>query len=87
MCTPAKSLTFSGQINVNGRSTQYHNQLVPIPSAFSNCISRQGDKLTIRTTTPIGTYNNTVSDNNGKINGTLRFPGATIQLNGSGRFN
>jgi hypothetical protein len=86
MCQTAKSLTFSGKITVNGRTTQYNNQPVPIPAGFSNCLSRQGDKLSIMTKTPIGTFNNTVTDNNGKITGTLRFPGATINLNGSGSF-
>lgn len=87
MCTPANAFIFSGQISVNGRSTQYNNELVPIPSGFKNCLTREGDKLSIKTTTPIGTYVNTLIDKNGKINGILRFPGAIIKLNGSGEFN
>ncbi len=86
MCQTANSLTFSGKITINGKTTQYNNQQVPIPSGFSNCLSRQGDKLSITTKTPIGTFNNSVQDVNGKINGTLRFPGATINLNGTGIF-
>jgi len=86
MCQIANSLTFSGKITINGRTTQYNNQSVPIPSGFSNCLLRQGDKLSITTKTPMGTFNNTVTDNNGKITGTLRFPGATINLNGIGKF-
>ena len=86
MCIPTNSLTFSGRITVNGRTTQYTNQSVPIPAGFKNCLTRQGDKLSITTTTPIGTFNNIVNDNNGRITGTLRFPGATINLNGSGIF-
>ena len=86
MCNPANSLTFSGQITVNGRTSQYVNQSVPIPAGFKNCLSRQGDKLSITTTTPLGTFQNTVNDKNGKITGTLRFPGATVSLNGTGTF-
>lgn len=87
MCTIAKSLTFTGQISINGQTTQYNNQQIPIPLGFTNCLSKDGNKLNIRTTTPLGTYNNTLNDYNGKINGILRFPGAIINLNGIGNFN
>ena len=82
MCQTANSLTFSGKVTVNGKTTQYNNQKLPTPPGVSNCFSRQGDTLSITTKTPIGTFNNTVKDSNGKINGTLHFPGATVNLNG-----
>ena len=86
MCTPATSLTFTGSIAVNGNETRYTNQSVPIPTGFSNCISRNGNVMTIQTRTPVGTFTNNLTDVNGRITGTMRFPGATINLNGTGQF-
>ena len=85
-CTPISRFTFSGSVTVNGKKTTYANQAVPIPAGVSSCYIRSGNSLTIRTTTPAGTATNTLRDVNGKITGSLSFPGATVQLNGTGKF-
>lgn len=86
-CTPISSFSFSGKVTINGQPVQrYNGQNLPIPTGFTNCISRNCDQLSIRTTTPNGVFTNTVRDVNGQINGTLRFPGATVTLNGNGSF-
>jgi hypothetical protein len=87
MCTPVSSFTFNGDVTVNGNTRHFTGQTVPIPAGFKNCVSRQGSQLTIQTTTPNGTFTNTLKDVGGKITGTLKFPGATVSLSGSGKFN
>ena len=86
-CTPISSFSFTGEVTVNGQQAQqYTGQNLPIPAGFTNCISRSGNQLTIRTTTPNGVFTNTVRDVNGQVNGTLRFAGATVKLNGKASF-
>jgi len=86
-CTPISSFSFTGKVTVNGQQAQqYTGQNLPIPAGFTNCISRSGNQLTIRTTTPNGVFTNTVRDVNGQVNGTLRFAGATVTLNGKASF-
>lgn len=86
-CTPISSFSFNGKVTINGIQVErYTGQNVPIPSGFTNCITRSGEQLTFRTTTPNGVFTNTVKDVNGQISGTLRFPGATVTLNGKGSF-
>ena len=91
-CTPISSFSFTGKVTVKGQQAQqYTGQNLPIPAGFTNCISRSGNQLTIRTTTPNGVFTNgvftnTVSYVNGQVNGTLRFAGATVTLNGKASF-
>jgi hypothetical protein len=86
-CTPISSFSFAGNVTINGQpAQQYTGQNLPIPAGFKNCISRSGNQLTIKTTTPNGVFTNTVSDINGRIDGTLKFAGAVVQLNGTGSF-
>jgi hypothetical protein len=86
-CTIISSFSFSGSVVINGqKAQQYTGQNLPIPAGFTNCISRSGNQLTIKTTTPNGVFTNTVRDVNGQINGTLKFPNATVKLNGIGTF-
>ncbi len=85
-CKPVSSLSFAGNVSVNGQAQPLNVQRMPIPAGFANCISRSGDQLTIKTTTPNGVFTNTVTDVNGQIKGTLRFGPATVMLNGMGSF-
>jgi hypothetical protein len=87
MCTPLSSLSFSGLLNINGIKRQYNNQPIIQPSGFSSCIIRDGTNMTIKTTTPSGSYTNIIQNNNGNISGKLNFPGATIHINGKGLVN
>lgn len=86
-CTPISSFSFNGKVAINGQPVRrYTGQNLPIPSGFTNCIARNGNQLTIRTTTPNGVFTNTVRDVNGQINGTLRFAGVAVTLDGNGSF-
>ena len=87
MCTPAKSFTFAGDVTVNGNTTKYTGQAIPFPAGFTNCYNLQGNKLTVTTGTPNGQFVNVLSDVRGRITGTMKFPGATVKLDGTGHFN
>jgi len=88
MCTPATSFTFSGDVTVNGKTTRYTGQALPFPAGFTNCYSLQGNKLTITTGTPSGSkIVNQLKDVNSHITGTMKFPNATVKLDGTGHFN
>jgi hypothetical protein len=97
-CTPLSGLTFSGTVTttVNGKEwvTNYgdghSSKAIPFPTGvmgFSSCYSRSGNTLTIKTSSPMGDFTNTLTDVNGKITGTLSSFGAVSQVNGTaGKF-
>jgi hypothetical protein len=86
MCTPLSALTFSGSLNINGITRQYNNQPIIQPPGFSSCIIRDGLNMTIKTSTPSGTYTNVINNNNGNLSGILKFPNVAIRINGKGEF-
>ena len=88
MCTPINKFSFSGDITINGKTTKYTGQSFSLPAGFKECYSRQGNKLTITSTSASGTFVNVLSDVGGRINGTLKYgPNATVTVDGTARFN
>jgi hypothetical protein len=91
-CTPFSSLPFHGKVTTTDstwvRTSTYNTDKMGFFHFGSNCFSRSGDKLTIKTTTRNGTIvTNTLSYSYGRIDGTLSFPGyqpggITVRLQG-----
>lgn len=98
-CTPFSGLmTFSGSVTIvtsDGKQTVQNYgdshlnktlMFAPRSSQSSNCYSRSGNTLTIKSSYGGLNFTNTLTDVNGKITGTLSFPGlhAAVQVNGTG---
>ena len=92
-------MTFSGSstVTVNGKQTvtkigdsHPSKTLMFVRGPLSsNCYSRSGNTLTIKSSFAGFNFTNTLTDVNGKITGTLSFPGlhspgTTVQVNGTG---
>lgn len=85
MCTPVKTLTFSGSITVNGQTRTVSNQQL-IPAGVKNCIARTGDSLKITTTTQQGTFTNTLQARGDTVKGSMSLGSIKVQIDGRGVF-
>ena len=85
MCTPVNTLTFSGSITVNGQTRTVSNQQL-IPAGVKNCIARQGDAIKITTTTPQGTFTNTLQARGDNVKGSMSLGTVRVQIDGRGTF-
>ena len=87
------SMSFTGDVTMNGKTTKYTGQSLPFPTGWTTCYSfRQfPNQLSITTNTPNGSTTNAVSDVAGRIAGTIGVPTAggffSLTLKGTARFS
>ena len=87
------SMSFSGDVTMNGKTTKYTGQSLPFPAGWSTCysFSQFPNRLSITTNTPNGSTTNAVRDAAGRIAGTIGVPTAggffSLTLKGTARFS
>ena len=72
-----KSMSFTGDVTMNGKTTKYTGQSLPFPAGWKTCysFSQFPNMLSITTTTPNGaSTTNGVRDSAGRISGTIGVP-------------
>ena len=87
------SMSFSGDVTMNGQTTKYTGQSLPFPAGWTACYSfrQTPNKLSITTNTPNGSTTNAISDVAGRISGTMNVPTAggffSLTLKGTASFS
>jgi hypothetical protein len=87
------SMSFSGDVTMNGKTTKYTGQSLPFPAGWTTCYSfrQTPNMLSITTSTPNGSTTNGIRDVAGRISGTMNVPTAggffSLTLKGTARFS
>ncbi len=84
------SMSFFGDVTINGKTTKYTGQSLPIPTGSTTCysFSQHPNLLGITINTPNGSAANAISNVAGRISGTVNIPTVgSLTLKGTARFS